>query len=401
MRFNYQARTEEGQVQSGIIEAASKDSALSLLQAHGLYVTFLEAVREEPFYARRIRFFERVSRKDLMNFSRQLAVMFRSKIPLVEALQVLAAQTKSSIFQEKILKISEEVEAGTPFSQALGHHPKTFSSLYINTVKAGEASGTLDRSLDYLADHLEREYHLYSKLRGAMIYPVMVVMVMIAVVLIMLVFVIPKFAEIFEAAGQELPLTTRVVIAFSDFLVSFWWLILAGVAGAAVSIFWYFRQPGGRKFLNKFILKIPLFGSLLKAVYLARFAENLSTLIAGGLPIARALEIAGEASGNDLYREAIFLTADQVRRGEQISASLSRFKDLFSPMFIQMTMVGEKTGTLDKTLAGVVNFYRGEVERAVENLLSIIEPVLIVFLGLVVAGIMLSILMPIYQMTAI
>jgi type IV pilus assembly protein PilC len=234
-----------------------------------------------------------------------------------------------------------------------------------------------------------------------MIYPVMVVMVMIAVVLIMLVFVIPKFAEIFEAAGQELPLTTRVVIAFSDFLVSFWWLILAGVAGAAVSIFWYFRQPGGRKFLNKFILKIPLFGSLLKAVYLARFAENLSTLIAGGLPIARALEIAGEASGNDLYREAIFLTADQVRRGEQISASLSRFKDLFSPMFIQMTMVGEKTGTLDKTLAGVVNFYRGEVERAVENLLSIIEPVLIVFLGLVVAGIMLSILMPIYQMTAI
>lgn len=396
MIFNYQARTQKGEVYAGQIEASSKEAAAALLRGRGLYVTFLEEATA-PIYAKRIVLFEKIGKKDLVMFSRQLAIMFKSKVPLIEALEVLSSQTKNVDFKEKILKISEKVEGGTAFSQALALYPKIFSPFYIAMVKSGEVSGKLSEVLDYLADHQEREYHLTSKAKGALIYPCLILLVILLVIILLVVFVIPNLVVIFETSGQELPLPTQAVIALADFSRKWGWLVLAIMAVAIFSLIRYYATPQGKAFFDKIFLKVPIFGPFLKMVYLSRFAENLSTLIAGGLPIVQSLGVVGDIIGNTSYKEAILTAADEVRKGEMISSTLNRFPELFPPVFVQMVLVGEKTGTVDTTLMNIVDFYQKEVDRAIDNILSVMEPVLIVFLGLVVGGIMLSILMPIYQ----
>jgi len=396
MIFNYQARTQKGEVHAGQIEASSKEAAAGLLRGRGFYVTFLEEATA-PIYAKRIALFEKISRKDLVMFSRQLAIMFKSKVPLIEALEVLSSQTKNFDFREKIFKISEKVEGGTAFSQSLALYPKIFSPFYIAMVKSGEVSGKLSEVLDYLAEHQEREYHLTSKAKGALIYPSLILLVILLVIILLVVFVIPNLVSVFEAGGQKLPIATQVVIALADFSKKWGWLVLAIIAAAIFSLTRYYATPKGRAFFDKMFLKVPIFGSFLKMVYLSRFAENLSTLIAGGLPIVQSLGVVGDIIGNTSYKEAILTAADEVRKGEMISSTLNRFPELFPPVFVQMVLVGEKTGTVDTTLMNIVDFYQKEVDRAIDNILSVMEPVLIVFLGVVVGGIMLSILMPIYQ----
>ncbi len=397
MRLNYQARTKKGEIQTGTIEATSREAAITLLQKYGLYVTFLEEVKTPPIYARRIKIFERISRKDVVLFSRQLSIMFASEVPLVEALEVLASQIENPDFKEKILKLSEEVEGGTSLSGALSHFPEIFSPFYIAMVKAGEVSGKLSESLSYLADHLEREYHLHSKMKGAMIYPSLIVFVVLLVLTLMIFFVIPKLTEVLKETGQELPAITKAVMGFTDFLRSQGWILILGFIALIIFIFRYYKTKEGKKFFDKTFLKLPLVGSFLKMVYLSRFAENLSTLISGGLSITRSLEITAEIVGNTVYKEIIFQTRDEVRKGEPISSVLARFPEAFPPVFTQMTLVGEKTGTLDKTLMNIVDFYRKEVDRSIDNLLSILEPALIIFLGLIVGGLMASILLPLYR----
>ncbi|MFC1663732.1 type II secretion system F family protein [Patescibacteria group bacterium] len=396
MKFNYQARSKEGQLQTGTIEAISKEGALNLLRKNDLYITFLEEATP-PIYAKKIRIFERISRKDIVLFSRQLSIMFRSQVLLVEALETLASQTKNPDFKETILKLSEDVEGGTAFSKALSRHPKTFNSFYISMVKSGEVSGKLSEVLDYLADHLEREYYLISRIQGAMIYPALILLVVLVVIFLMIFFVIPQLTKILEATGQDLPIITRLVLIFSSFLRKWGILLFLGFIGMVISILRYIKTPEGEKRFAKNVLKLPLIGPFLKMVYLSRFAENLSTLISGGLPIGRALEISGEIVDNTIYKEIILQARDEVRKGKKISSVLKRYPEFFPPMFCKMTLVGEKTGTLEKTLLNVVDFYQKEVDRTVNNLLSILEPVLILFLGLVVAGLMASILLPLYN----
>lgn len=400
MKFNYQARTKQGEVKSGQIEASSKEAAVNLLQKHGLYVTFLEEA-VAPIYAKKVKLFERISSKDIVLFSRQLAIMFKSKVSLVESLRVLSVQAKSQDFKERIIELSQEVEAGTPFSKALSRHSKIFSPFYIAMVKSGEVSGKLSEVLDYLADHLEREYHLTAKAKGALVYPALIILVVLLVLLLMVFFVIPQLTEVLISGGQELPFVTKIVIAFAAFLKNWGILFLAALA---VLIFFSFRyyltESGGKLFDRKFLM-IPFVGELLKMIYTARFAENLSTLISGGLPIAQALETVADIIGNSAYKEIVFEARDKVRRGERISSVLSKYPDLFSPVFVQMILVGEETGTLDTTLVHIVDFYQKEIDRSIDSTLSILEPVLIIFLGVTVAGLMLSILMPLYQVIAI
>jgi len=402
MKFNYQARSKKGEAQTGTVEASSREAALALLQKHRLFVTFLEKAEEaQPFYVKKIKLFERISKKDIVNFSRQLSLMFKAKIPLVQALRSIAEQTKNPSFKEKILTLSQEVEAGTPFSQVLSIYPKLFSAFYVSMVKSGEASGTLSESLTYLADHLEREYHLASKIQGAMIYPALIVVVVIGVLAMMMFFVIPNMTKVLTETGQELPFITKVVIALSDFLRNWGWALFLAILAILIFLFRYFKTINGKKFKDKYILRIPMISPFLKMIYLSRFAENLSTLIAGGLPIAQALEITGEVVGNDVYKTIIFQVKDEVSRGEQISKILARHPEQFPPLLIQMVSVGEKTGTLDQSLMNTVDFYRKEIDRAVDNLLSVLEPILIVFLGLIVAGLMAAVLMPLYKMAGI
>lgn len=400
MKFNYQARTRDGEIHVGQIEASSKKAAIALFQKQGLYVTFLEKA-VHPLYATRIKIFERVSMKDIVLFSRQLSIMFKSKVPLVESLKVLSVQSKNLDFKEKILKLSEEIEGGTSFSKALSLYPQTFSPFYIAMVKSGEVSGKLSEVLAYLADHLEREYHLAARTKGALIYPSLILFVVFLVLALMVFFVIPQLAMVIEGGGEKLPVLTKFVIDSAAFLREWGWLLILGSIVLIFISFRYYLTKKGKKFFDRVFLRLPIIGSLLKMIYLTRFAENLSTLISGGLPITKALETVGDVVDNVCYKEAIFKAIDEVKKGEPISNVLTKNPDIFSPVFVQMVLVGERTGTLDTSLMNMVNFYRKEIDRAINNILSILEPALIIFLGLVVAGIMLSILMPLYRMISL
>jgi len=400
MKFNYQTRTKKGEIRSGQVEASSREAAASFLQKHGLYVTFLEEAIP-PIYARRIKFFEKISQKDLVLFSRQLAIMFKSKVPLVESLRVLSQQTDNPDFKEKIMKISEEVEGGTALSNALENFPEVFSSFYIAMVKSGEVSGKLSEVLNYLADHLERKYHLTAKTKGALLYPSLIVFVVILVLLLMIFFVIPQLAEVLTTEKEALPWITMFVINSSTFVRDWGWALFIILVLFVAGFLKYYRTDRGQRFFDREFVKFPLLGPFFKMINVARFAENLSTLISGGLPIAQALETVGDIISNTAYKEVIFKMRDEVRKGVPISAVLSRNPDLFPPVFIQMVLVGEKTGTLDSTLMNIVDFYQKEIDRMIDNALSILEPVLILVLGLVVAGLMFSILMPLYKMIAL
>ena len=400
MKYNYQARTTKGEIQTGIIEASSREAANTLLRKYGLYVTVLEEVAAPPLYAKKIKIFEKISQKDIVLFSRQLSIMFKSKVPLVETLMALSAQTRNLEFKEKILELSEEVEGGTSFSGALSRYPKIFSPFYIAMVKAGEVSGTLSESLEYLAEHLEREYHFAAKIKGAFIYPSLIIFVVFLVLALMIFFVIPNLSRVLLETGQEFPTVTKIVIGSSAFLRSWGWLIILGIVILILAGFRYYQTKKGKKFFDKISLKLPVVGPFLKMINLSRFAENLSTLISGGLPIASAIQTVGEIVGNTSYKEVIFKARDEVRKGEPISSVLARAPEVFPPVFVQMILVGEKTGTLDSTLMNMVSFYKKEIDRTIDNLLSVLEPALIVTLGVIVAGLMLAILIPIYQMVA-
>ncbi len=397
MKFNYQARTEDGQIQSGVVEASSREVAIDLLQKQDLYVTLLEEMGASPAYARKIVLFGGVSRKDVVLFSRQLSIMFKAKVSLVESLAVLSEQAQNLDLKEKIMIISEDVEGGTAFSEALTKHPKLFSPFYIAMVKAGEAAGKLSESLDYLAEHLEREYYLTSKIKGAMVYPALILSFSVLVLMIMILFVIPNLITVLEETGQELPFITSLVISFTNIAKKWFGLFLIAEIGFFAYIFRYYKTKKGKRFFDKLSLKIPSVGSFLKMLYVSRFAENLSTLISGGLPIAQALGITAEIVGNSAYQEVIFKSREAVKRGDSLSSSLRTAPDIFPPMFCQMVLVGEKTGTLDRSLLEIVGFYQSETERAIESLLSILEPAMIMFLGLIVGGLMFSVMMPMYQ----
>ncbi len=401
MKFNYQARTKKGEIQTGVIEASNREAAFNVLKAHGLYVTALEETAVAPFYAKKLKIFERVSKKDVVLFSRQLSIMFKSNVPLIETFRTIARQTKKSTFQEIILNITRDVEGGMSLSKALASHPKLFSGFYVSMVKSGEASGKLTEVFAYLADYLEREHAFRGKIKGAMIYPFFILFVFIAVVVIIMVYVIPSLTVVLKETGQELPLVTRVVIATSNFLRTQGIITALVLLGLTFAFYRFVKSKTGKKFFDKYLLRIPIFSTFLKKLYLTRFALNLSTLISGGLPIAQALDITGEVVGNDFYRKIILKTRDEVKRGETISSVLGRYPDFISPLFYQMIMVGEKTGTLDSSLLNVVDFYQRDVDRSLDNFVKLLEPIFILLLGGVVAGLMGAVLMPLYSIGAV
>jgi len=396
MKFNYQARTKTGEIQSGVVEASNKEAAFDVLKSHDLYVTAIEEA-VSPIYAKRIKIFERVSNKDLVIFSRELAIMFKSRIPLVDVLQTLARQTKNTVFKENITKIAEEVEGGSSLSSAFSLFPKIFSSFYVHMVKAGEASGKLTDIFLYLADYLEKEYSFRSKIRGAMIYPAFVIFVFLIVASAIILFVIPQLTEVLKESGQELPLITRIAIGLADFLKRWVWLVILILIGAVVGVYRFAKTESGKKFFDHNLLRVPLLGAFLRKLYLSRFALNLSTLIAGGLPIVQALDITSQVVGNNLYKNIIEETKSEVRKGETISSVLEKYPQEISPLFHQMTVVGERTGTLDSSLNNVVLFYQEDVDRALNDFIKLLEPILIITLAVFVGGLMAAVLFPMYS----
>jgi type IV pilus assembly protein PilC len=324
--------------------------------------------------------------------------MFQANVPLVESLRIIGAQLPNQSFREKILKISQIVEAGSPLSAALAKYPDIFSPFFVAMVNAGEVSGNLSEQFNYMADYLEKQYYLGGKIKGAMVYPAVILTVMVAVLFLLAYFVLPNLTEMLVSSGAELPLLTKIVINFSDFLRgSGGAMVLIAMAGAAVLIGRFARTKTGTEFFDNFFLRVPILKGLLRMLYVSRFADNLSTLIVGGIPITRALEITGMIVGNVVYKDAISKTSEGVRKGQTISSVLFGYPDLFPAMFCQMILVGEQTGSLDKSLLVMVKFYEKETDRAIDSMLLLIEPVMIIVLGLLVGGVVAAVMIPLYS----
>lgn len=395
-KFNYQARTKKGNVQTGTVEAASREAAVATLQGHNLIVIDIESVEAAPVFSRSLKFLQRVKRKEIVVFSRQLSTLIEAKVPLVQALKTLHRQISNPYFKEIVFEMAADVDGGMSLSQALGKHPKVFSGLYINMVKSGEVSGNLDESLTYIADHLEKEYYLIAKVRGAMMYPAFIITGFILAGFVMMTMVVPQLTSILTETEQELPLATRALIGTSNFLKSFWWLVIIAAIAIIGGIVYFIRTPEGRKFWDRIKLKIPILGGVSRKIYITRFAENLGTLIKGGLPIIRSLKVTGDVVGNTVYKDLISTTAEEVKGGNTIASVFERSLEI-PPMVAQMIAIGEKSGRLDSILKNIADSYSKEVDNTVSNLAQLIEPILIIILGLGVGVMVAAILMPIYN----
>jgi type II secretory pathway component PulF len=398
MKFNYQVRTKDGEVQIGVIEAASREAALNLLQKHKFYVTFLKEIETKPFFSQKIDLFKkRASRKDVVIFTRQLSILFKSGVPLPESLLALANQAENPEMREVISKIEEEIEGGAALSQALSRYPRLFVPFYVSMIKSGEAVGKLSETLSYLAEHLEREHALNSKIRGAMIYPLFVLVVFFIISVVMVFFVFPNFSLLLSEMGEELPLITKAVMGAANFARTSGWIIFIVLLVLFFFLIRYSRTKEGKALSDRVFLRTPIIKDFLKKIYLSRFAENFATLISGGLPIVRALEITGDIVGNDVYKNIIIQTREGVKRGETMSSVLRRYPEYVPPFFVQMAVVGEKSGRIEEALSNTIDFYQEEVDKSLDNLTSLLEPIMIVFLGLIVAGLVAAVIMPLYQ----
>lgn len=399
MLFSYEARTINGEPRTGIVEASSQDAAIDILQRNELILLNIREASEISVFAKKIKLFERVSKKEIVIFSRQMSALLQAKVPIIESLRTMIAQAKNETFREAIEKITQTVDAGNPLSKAFAEHKKIFSSFYISVVHAGELSGKLEDVFTYLADTLEREFYLTQKVRGAMMYPAFILLGLLGVLFVMMVWVVPNLTSVFTEAGVQLPLLTRMIIGMSKLFQNFWWLMIIAMAGGAYGLWYWISTPAGKAVWGRLQLKIPIFGDILTKFYIARFADSLGALIKGGLPIIQSLEVSSDIAGNYAYQQIIAETIDAVKKGSTIS-SVFKTHDEIPLMVSQMIYIGEQSGKLDQTLNTVAGFYQKEVSNAMDNLVTIIEPVLILVLGVAVGILLVGILMPMYNLTS-
>ena len=397
MKLFYKARNQAGQEQKGEIEASSKKAALDILEKHGLYVISLQT---SGGFRLKLAFNLSlgVSSKDLVMFTRQFSIMLKSAIPPLEALRALILQTTNQDFKQKLIKMAEALETGSSLSRALSLESKIFNPFYVNMVKSGEATGKMADALDYLAEHLERDYNLKGKIRGAMIYPAFVVSAFVGAFFLATFFIIPRLTQILTSFEGKLPLSTRLIMGMASFVRGGGWvLVLVFFVALFVAPFVLKRFPATKKFYDKYILKVPIMGSFKKKVYLTQFSENLSVLVAAGLPITQALKITKDIIGNATYQSILERAEDRVSRGEKISFVLGGFPEQFPAFVTQMVSTGEETGRLEDTLINVVKFYQEDLSRTAENLTSILEPILILCLGAGIGVLAVALFIPLFK----
>lgn len=398
MKFYYKARTKSGEIQTGNVEASNRTAALEVLHRHNLVVIAIKDRGGKDLFNQDLSFLSGIKGRDIVVFSRSLSSLFDAGVPLVEAIRVLATQSENEYLRKVLFEIATDVDGGVSFSRALSQHSNVFTQFYVSMIKTGEVSGNLQKTLNYLADYLESEYNLKSKVKSALTYPIFIIFVFFAVGLIMLLFVIPSLGKVLkEISPDKLPALTRGLFTVSDFVVQWWWLFIFGLAGAVVGILFYVKTTDGRQLWHNLELRLPIFGDLLKKIYQARFANNLSTLIRGGLPIIQSLKITSEVVGNMTYGRIINELADQVKTGATIESILKRYPFHFSPLATQMIAVGEKSGKLEGILAKVASFLEADINRTVANLTALIEPIMIIVLGVGVGIVVASIVIPMYS----
>ena len=389
--FTYTARAFNGDLRTATIDASSRDDVIAQLRKQRLSVVKIDQDATKKIGRGAIK------TRDVVIFTRQFSTMINSGLPLVQALTILAEQTDNKALAEVTRKVVFDVESGNTVADALSKHPRAFTNLYVNMVAAGEAGGILDTILLRLATFLEKNDALVRKVKGAMIYPAVIMSVAAIAVMTLLIFVIPVFAGMFASAGQALPLPTRIVIGASGFLKAYWWVIGAVIIGGGYFFKKYYASPGGKLVIDRAMLHFPVLGDVLRKSAVSRFTRTLGTLISSGVSILEGLEITAKTAGNRVIQDAIMQSRSSIAGGDTIAQPLQKSK-VFPPMVISMIAVGEQTGGLDEMLTKIADFYDEEVDAAVSNLLSLLEPIMIVFLGVVVGGMVVAMYLPIFDM---
>ena len=395
--YKWEGKTIKGLAKKGEMEAPNEAAIRIHLRQQNIIPTKIVTKGKEIKFSFSIR--KKVRERSIAIFTRQLATMIDAGLPLVQSLEVLASQQESRVFKNIIREIREDVEGGSTFAGALKKHPVTFSELYTNLVVAGEEGGILDNILTRLANYIEKSEALKKKVKSALIYPAVIVGVAIIVVLILMIFVIPVFETLFRQAGQTLPLPTLIVVTASKLIKKFVIILIPAFILLIYLIRKYYQTANGRAVIDRFLLKVPVFGPLLKKIAVARFSRTLGTLVSSGVPILDGLNIVSRTSGNRTIETAILSARASIREGETIAEPLNR-SGIFPPMVIQMISVGESTGALDSMLAKIADFYEEEVDIAVANLTSLLEPFLMIFLGVVIGGVVIAMYLPIFQMAS-
>ena len=395
--YDYRAKNLAGQTLEGAVVAPSESVAYDTLREKQLtIVTLRERAKSAKFFSADM--FRRVSVKEQVIFARQLSVMISANVPIVRALRILVRQTKNVHFKMILSDILDEVDGGAKLSAALARYPNVFNTFFVSMIRSGETTGKLDDVLIYLADQREKDYGITSRVRGAFIYPAVVLFAVIAVAVVMVVFVLPKLLEIFTEGGAELPISTRLLIGTSNFARNQWYVVLIGLLAAGIGFYYWRKSPNGRRVLDVVKIRIPVGGRIFTMIYLTRLSRSLSTLLSSGVPISQALAITAEIVGNHVYADILNQTIREVEDGNSVTTVFVKSKQV-PLMLAQMMSVGEQSGRLDQVLLKVAQFYENELDGLVRNLVSLIEPVILLLMGVGVGFMVSSILLPIYNVS--
>jgi len=402
--YQYQVRDAQGRMQQGTRSAADRSSIVDALRSEGLFIVNLKEARgRDKAEKEKSSGFslsigkKKIKTREMMVFCRQFASMIQAGMTVVDSLRVLQEQAEDPVFGEKLQEIATSLQKGNSLTDAFVEQGSYFPEIFINMLEAGETGGILDEVLNRMADHFERQHDLEEKIKGATTYPIVIFSVAIAVVTFLVVVVLPTFAGIFDQMGAEMPLITRALLAVSGFLTKFWYLVLLGIGLMLFGLWQYVHTEGGRLVLDRLRFRIPIYGSIYQKAMVARFSRTLGALLASGVEILKSIELVGRVTGNIIIENTLRETRDMIRQGQRLAEPL-RESSLFPPMMVAMTAIGEESGSLDQMLGKLADFYEAEVEYVVNRLSSILEPILIIFLGGVVALIVISIVMPMFSM---
>jgi len=395
--FTYSGRTRTGQTINGEMEAPNREAVVAQLRRQQVMAT---AVTPKARDLKVPGFGAKVGDRDLAVVTRQLATMIDAGLPLVQCLDILAQQQEKKIFQKALHDIRMAVEGGSTFSASLKRHPKIFSTLYTNMVEAGEAGGILDTILNRLAAYIEKAMALKKRVKTAMFYPSTIVTVAVVVVIFLLMYVIPTFEQLFEGFGATLPLPTVIVLEASRIVRAYLLVMLAGLVAAVVGLRFYYRTPGGKMAIDKLLLRLPVFGPLIRKVAVAKFTRTLGTLVSSGVSILEGLDITARTAGNKVVEEAVLKARTTIAQGKTIAEPLQA-SGVFPLMVVQMIAVGEQTGALDRMLNKIADFYDEEVDVAVAGLTALLEPLLVIFLGVIIGGVVIAMYLPIFKLISV
>lgn len=397
MLFSYHAIDQDGHERDGTIEAPSQDSAISALQRRNLIISAINASEKPSILNINIPFFNRVSNKDVVILSRQIATLFEAQVSALRVFRLLASEVESKQLSIVLSTIGDDLQGGTSISKALARHPKIFTPFYVNMVHAGEESGKLSETFVYLADYLDRTYEIVGKAENALIYPMFVIAVFFAVMGLMLTLVIPKISAVLVDSGQPIPIYTSVIIGLSNFLVDYGFFVLVALVAGGFYLWQIGKTEHGKLVLDQLKLSIPFVGNLYTKLYLSRISDNFATMLLSGISVVEAIDITTSVVGNAVYEKVLAAVALDVKGGSSISDALDKHPEVPGIM-VAMTKVGEETGELGKILSTLAKFYNREVTNAVDTLVGLIEPIMIVMLGLGVGILLTAVLMPIYNL---